>query len=86
MEPQVNQNYLNSNAVDANPSNYSDSTVSPKLGVTYQMDDQHSVYGQYAAGYAHLSSRDFLVSLKTPHVPNPVQHQPKKPKPVTAMN
>ena len=66
MEPQVNQNYLNSNAVDANPSNYSDSTVSPKLGVTYQMDDQHSVYGQYAAGYRAPKAVEIFGEFENP--------------------
>ncbi|BAN50610.1 TonB-dependent hemoglobin/transferrin/lactoferrin family receptor [Metapseudomonas resinovorans] len=51
MKPHVTQRYLNSQATDANPSDFSDSAISPKFGVTYQLDDQHSVYGQYAAGF-----------------------------------
>lgn len=66
MEPHVNQNYLNSNAVDANPSNYSDSTLSPKLGITYQMDDQHSLYGQYAAGYRAPKAVEIFGEFQNP--------------------
>lgn len=66
MQPHVNQNYLNSNAVDANPSNYSDSTVSPKLGITYQMDEQHSVYGQYAAGYRAPKAVEIFGEFENP--------------------
>ncbi|WP_374978967.1 TonB-dependent hemoglobin/transferrin/lactoferrin family receptor [Pseudomonas solani] len=51
MKPHATARYLNSQATDANPSNFTDSAVSPKFGVTYQVDDQHSVYGQYAAGF-----------------------------------
>lgn len=66
MAPKVNQNYLNSNAIDSNPSNYSDSTVSPKLGITYQMDDQHSVYGQYAAGYRAPQAVEIFGEFENP--------------------
>ncbi|MNZ56410.1 putative hemoglobin and hemoglobin-haptoglobin-binding protein 2 precursor [compost metagenome] len=43
--------YLNSNPVDRNPSDFNDHALSPKLGVTYRLDDAHSLYGQYAAGF-----------------------------------
>lgn len=66
MEPHVNQNYLNSNAIDSNPSNYSDSTVSPKLGITYQVDDLHSVYGQYAAGYRAPKAVEIFGEFENP--------------------
>ncbi len=66
MKPQVNQNYLNSNAVDSNPSSYSDSTVSPKLGITYQVDDLHSVYGQYAAGYRAPQAVEIFGEFENP--------------------
>ncbi|MCU9951332.1 TonB-dependent hemoglobin/transferrin/lactoferrin family receptor [Pseudomonas sp. PDM13] len=51
MEPDVTQEYLNSQPISRNPANYSDHALSPKFGVTYQVDDAHSVYGQYAAGF-----------------------------------
>ncbi|QRY79559.1 TonB-dependent hemoglobin/transferrin/lactoferrin family receptor [Pseudomonas sp. PDNC002] len=51
MKPDVSQRYLNSNPVDKDPSNFSDHALSPKFGVTYRLDDHHSVYGQYAAGF-----------------------------------
>lgn len=66
MKPHVNQNYLNSNAIDSNPSNYSDSTVSPKLGITFQVDDQHSVYGQYAAGYRAPKAVEIFGEFENP--------------------
>lgn len=66
MTPKVNQNYLNSNAVDSNPSNYSDSTLSPKLGITYQVDEQHSVYGQYAAGYRAPQAVEIFGEFENP--------------------
>ena len=66
MEPHVNQNYLNSNAVDSTPSNYSDSTLSPKLGATYQVNDQHSVYGQYAAGYRAPQAVEIFGEFENP--------------------
>ncbi len=66
MEPHVNQNYLNSNAIDSHPSNYSDSTLSPKLGITYQVDDLHSLYGQYAAGYRAPKAVEIFGEFENP--------------------
>ncbi|HKM38590.1 MAG TPA: TonB-dependent hemoglobin/transferrin/lactoferrin family receptor [Thiopseudomonas sp.] len=66
MEPHVTGNYLNSNAVDNNPSNYRDSTVSPKLGITFQVDEQHSVYGQYAAGYRAPQAVEIFGEFENP--------------------
>lgn len=51
MAPKVTQRYKNTNAQDYNPNNYTDSRVSPKLGVTYQINDNYSVYGQYTQGF-----------------------------------
>ncbi|MCY1289790.1 Vitamin B12 transporter BtuB [compost metagenome] len=51
LKPHVTQRYLNSNPVDADPSNFSDHAVSPKFGVTYRFNDNYSAYGQYAAGF-----------------------------------
>ncbi|TRX72933.1 TonB-dependent hemoglobin/transferrin/lactoferrin family receptor [Pseudomonas mangiferae] len=51
MKPHATSEYLNSQATDASPSDFEDSALSPKFGVTYQIDDHHSVYGQYAAGF-----------------------------------
>lgn len=51
LKPDVTQEYLNGHPINRNPSDFSDHALSPKLGVTYQLDDAHSVYGQYAAGF-----------------------------------
>ncbi len=51
MKPHVTDEYLNSGATDASPDDTKDEHISPKLGVTFQVDDAHSVYGQYAAGF-----------------------------------
>lgn len=51
MKPHVTNQYLNSAATDANPPSYKDSALSPKLSVSYALDESHSVYGQYAAGF-----------------------------------
>ncbi|MBM7063136.1 TonB-dependent hemoglobin/transferrin/lactoferrin family receptor [Pseudomonas sp. UL073] len=51
LNPHVTNEYLNAHPVDTSPSSFSDNALSPKLGVTYQLDDAHSVYGQYAAGF-----------------------------------
>ncbi|WP_286974913.1 TonB-dependent hemoglobin/transferrin/lactoferrin family receptor [Pseudomonas sp.] len=51
MKPDVTQEYLNSVPVNTNPDNYDDHALSPKLAVSYQIDDAYSVYGQYAAGF-----------------------------------
>lgn len=66
MAPKVKQSYLNSNAIDSNPGKYSDSTVSPKLGITYQVDDQYSVYGQYAAGYRAPQAVEIFGEFENP--------------------
>ena len=39
------------NPLERDPDSFSDSHLSPKLAATYQLDDAHSVYGQYAAGF-----------------------------------
>ena len=51
MKPHVTQQYMNSGATDANPKSTKDEALSPKLGLTFQIDDAHSLYGQYAAGF-----------------------------------
>lgn len=51
MKPHVTQQYLNSAATDPNPPRYKDSALSPKFGIIYAVDDAHSVYAQYAAGF-----------------------------------
>lgn len=51
MKPDVTAEYLNSQPVNRNPSAYRDHALSPKLGITYRVDDVHSIYGQYAAGF-----------------------------------
>ncbi|NQD91285.1 TonB-dependent hemoglobin/transferrin/lactoferrin family receptor [Pseudomonas sp. CrR25] len=60
LKPDVTPEYLNSQPVNASPSNYSDQALSPKLGITYQIDDAHSVYGQYAAGFRAPNAVDIF--------------------------
>ncbi|PAV47971.1 heme/hemoglobin receptor [Pseudomonas sp. HAR-UPW-AIA-41] len=51
MKPDATAEYLKNNPLDRDPSSFSDSHLSPKLAATYQLDDAHSLYGQYAAGF-----------------------------------
>lgn len=51
MKPDATAEYLNGNPVERDPATFSDSAWSPKLGLTYRLDDAHSLYGQYAAGF-----------------------------------
>ena len=60
MKPDVTQEYLNSQPVNNNPSDYNDDAISPKFGATYQLDDAHSVYGQYAAGFRAPNAVDIF--------------------------
>ena len=60
MKPDVTQEYLNSKPIDNDPSDYKDDAISPKFGATYQLDDAHSVYGQYAAGFRAPNAVDIF--------------------------
>ncbi|MGH8437211.1 MAG: TonB-dependent hemoglobin/transferrin/lactoferrin family receptor, partial [Pseudomonas sp.] len=60
LKPDVTQEYLNSKPIDKNPSNFNDHALSPKFGVTYRVDDLHSVYGQYAAGFKSPDAVDIF--------------------------
>lgn len=60
LQPEVTREYLNSQPVNANPTDYSDQALSPKFGLTYQFDDAHSVYGQYAAGFRAPNAVDIF--------------------------
>ncbi len=51
LKPQVTAAYLNGVRAQPNPPEYSDSAVSPKLGVVYAVTANTDVYGQYAAGF-----------------------------------
>lgn len=51
MKPEATAEYLNGNPVERDPATFNDSAWSPKLGLTYRLDDAHSLYGQYAAGF-----------------------------------
>ncbi len=51
MKPHATDEYLNSQATDASPDNFKDHAISPKLGVTFQVNDELSAYGQYARGF-----------------------------------
>lgn len=60
LKPDVTDEYLNGNPVDSSPSSFSDSALSPKFGVTYRLDDAHSIYGQYAAGFRAPNAVDIF--------------------------
>ncbi len=66
LKPDVTPEYLNANRQDQNPSNYSDHAFSPKLGVTYDLDGTHSVYGQYAAGFKTPEAVDIYGEFSNP--------------------
>ena len=51
LNPDATAEYLKGNPLERDPDSFSDSHLSPKLAATYQLDDAHSVYGQYAAGF-----------------------------------
>ena len=51
LKPDATTEYLKGNPLNRNPDSFSDSHLSPKLAATYRLDDAHSVYGQYAAGF-----------------------------------
>lgn len=60
LKPDVTTEYLNGNPVERDPGNFSDGQLSPKLGVTYKLDDAHSLYGQYAAGFRAPNAVDIF--------------------------
>jgi hemoglobin/transferrin/lactoferrin receptor protein len=60
LNPHVTNEYLNAHPLDSNPSSFSDNALSPKLGVTYKLDDAHSLYGQYAAGFKSPEAVDIF--------------------------
>lgn len=66
LKPDVTPEYLNANRQDQNPSNYSDHAISPKFGVTYDIDGIHSVYGQYAAGFKTPEAVDIYGEFSNP--------------------
>ncbi|MET1081367.1 MAG: TonB-dependent hemoglobin/transferrin/lactoferrin family receptor [Pseudomonas sp.] len=60
MKPEVSREFLNSQPIDTDPADYSDHALSPKFGLTYQLDDAHSLYGQYAAGFRTPNAVDIF--------------------------
>ena len=60
LKPKVTPAYLNGNPVERDPGNFSDGQLSPKLGITYKIDDVHSLYGQYAAGFRAPNAVDIF--------------------------
>lgn len=60
LKPEVTSEYLNGNPVDPTPGNFSDGQLSPKFGMTYQLNDAHSLYGQYAAGFRAPNAVDIF--------------------------
>ncbi|WP_166363976.1 TonB-dependent hemoglobin/transferrin/lactoferrin family receptor [Pseudomonas akapageensis] len=49
--PHVTDEFLNGLPSDTDPSRVTDDHISPKFGVTYQLTEHESLYGQYAAGF-----------------------------------
>ncbi|WP_419711052.1 TonB-dependent hemoglobin/transferrin/lactoferrin family receptor [Pseudomonas sp. NFX224] len=49
--PHVTDEYLNGLPAENDPSRITDDHISPKFGVTYQLTEHESLYGQYAAGF-----------------------------------
>ena len=60
LKPHAKRPYLNANPLDRNPSSFSDHKLSPKLGVTYEWDQNHTLYGQYAAGFRAPNAVDIF--------------------------
>ena len=59
LKPKVTPAYLNGNPWNVT-GNFSDGQLSPKLGITYKIDDVHSLYGQYAAGFRAPNAVDIF--------------------------
>ena len=51
IDPKPDADYLASNPYDANPEKNTGEQLSAKLGATYDFNDNHSVFGQFAQGY-----------------------------------
>ncbi len=51
LTPKVDDIYLSGNTGSPTPAAYSESEFSGKLGVVYQINDQWSLFGQYAEGF-----------------------------------
>lgn len=60
LKPEVTPEYLSGNPVELDPARVSDGQLSPKFGITYRIDDAHSVYGQYAAGFRAPNAVDMF--------------------------
>lgn len=66
LDPRVTQRYLNSGATNDDPQRYRDSALSPKLAVSYALDDAHSIYAQYAAGFRAPQAVDIFGEFENP--------------------
>lgn len=66
LKPQVTESYLNANRSEPNPPQYSDSALSPKLGIVYAVTANTDVYGQYAAGFRAPQAIDIFGEFSNP--------------------
>ncbi|AWY39898.1 TonB-dependent hemoglobin/transferrin/lactoferrin family receptor [Pseudomonas putida] len=64
--PHVTNEYLNGLPSETDPSRITDDHISPKLGVTYQLTEHESVYGQYAAGFRAPSPINMFGEFSNP--------------------
>ncbi|BCX69228.1 MULTISPECIES: TonB-dependent hemoglobin/transferrin/lactoferrin family receptor [Pseudomonas] len=64
--PHVTQEYLNGLPSETDPSRITDDHISPKLGVTYQLTEHESLYGQYAAGFRAPSAINMFGEFSNP--------------------
>lgn len=66
LKPQVTENYLNANRGEPNPPQYSDSALSPKLGIVFAITANTDMYGQYAAGFRAPQAIDIFGEFSNP--------------------
>ncbi|MDZ4386982.1 MAG: TonB-dependent hemoglobin/transferrin/lactoferrin family receptor [Moraxellaceae bacterium] len=66
LKPQVTEHYLNANRAEPNPPQYSDSALSPKLGIVYALTANTDLYGQYAAGFRAPQAIDIFGEFSNP--------------------
>ncbi|UVJ44831.1 TonB-dependent hemoglobin/transferrin/lactoferrin family receptor [Pseudomonas sp. LS1212] len=64
--PHVTSEYLNGLPSETDPSRITDDHISPKFGVTYQLTEHESVYGQYAAGFRAPSPTNMFGEFSNP--------------------
>ncbi|MND78154.1 Hemin receptor precursor [compost metagenome] len=65
-DPHVTDEFLNGLPAETDPSRITDDHISPKFGVTYQLTETESVYGQYAAGFRAPSPQNMFGEFSNP--------------------